>query len=187
MHRHVLPSLFLVGSLALSTGLLGCTAGAPAESGAEADPTPHQASFDAEASVASWVELWATYDLDMVDELFLAGADPTYFSSEKQGLIVGLDAIREHHAGFGFVPGGSPPENDLWLEDVHTKVFGSTAVVNAVWLFGDRSSIVAEERPSVQKGPMTAVFVFDGERYKIAHMHFAEYLPVDGLEPEGGR
>jgi hypothetical protein len=146
---------------------------------------PHPVSFDADAYVASWTELWGTYDLDKVDELFFAGPDVTYFSSEKQGLIVGLDAIREHHAGFGFVPGGDPPANELWLEDVHATVFGSTAVVNAIWYFGDRELTSSGDGDLPQKGPMTAVYVLDGDSYKIAHMNFAEYLPADAEEPGG--
>jgi hypothetical protein len=185
MHRHARTSLLLFVSLTLAGGLPGCSRGESAESIAPAEPVPHQVPFDVDVYVAAWTELWATYDLDKVDELFLADPDVTYFSSEKEGLIVGLDAIREHHAGFGFVPGGSPPAIELWLEDVHATVLGSTAVVNAIWYFGDREAAASTEGGGAQNGPMTSVWVLDGDTYKIAHMHFAEYLPPDDAETEG--
>jgi hypothetical protein len=185
MHRHARTFLLLFVLLILAGGLLGRAQGDPAESATPADSMPHQVSFDAEAYVAAWTELWSTYDLNIVDELFLASPAPTYFSSEKEGLIVGLDAIREHHAGFGFVPGGSPPAIELWLEDVHTTVFGTTAVVNATWYFGDREPTSSGDGDGPQSGPMTAVFVLDGDVHKIAHMHFAEYLPPGDEETEG--
>jgi len=170
--------------LALTVGLFGCAPSEPTESGSEADAGPHQIPFDANVYVAAWSELWGTYDLNKVDELFLANPSPTYFSSEKEGLIVGLDAIREHHAGFGFVPGGSPPAIELWVEDVHATVFGSTAVVNAIWYFGDRAAASSGDGGRTQKGPMTAVYVLDGDTYKIAHMHFAEYLAIPEEESD---
>lgn len=182
--RRCFSSLLPLLLFLLSVGVIGC---APAEQSAvrpALDSGSPQGTFDTEAYLGAWTELWATYDLDKVDELFLADPPPTYFSSEKEGLIVGLDAIREHHAGFGFVPGGSPPDNELWLEDVHSEVFETTAVVTATWYFGDRAIAHAGDRSAVQKGPMTAVFVLDGDRYKIAHMSFAEYRPV--MEEESG-
>jgi hypothetical protein len=177
MRRHFRPSLYLVASLALAVAV-ACAPGEPAGSGAETDAATLPATFDTEANLAAWLELWATYDLDKVDELFLVDPPPTYFSSEKQGLIVGLDAIREHHAGFGFVPGGSQPTSELWLEEVHSELFGTTAVVNAIWYFGDRSAASPGGPGAVQRGPMTAVYVLDGDTYKIAHMSFSEYLAV---------
>ena len=184
MHRYFRTSRLLLVLFPLTVVLFGCAPSEPLESAAEAEAGPHEAAFDADAYVAAWTELWGTYDLDKVDELFLATPDSTYFSSEKEDLIVGLDAIREHHAGFGFVPGGSPPAIELWLEDVHATAFGSTAVVNAIWYFGDRAAASSGDDGGAQKGPMTAVFVLDGDSYKIAHMHFAEYLSTDGEEPE---
>ena len=185
MYRYSRTLLLLFVALTLTGGISGCAPGDPAGSATEADSAPHQVPFDADTYVAAWTELWGTYDLDKVNELFLADPAPTYFSSEKEGLIVGLEAINEHHAGFGFVPGGSPPAIELWLEDVHATVFGSTAVVNAIWYFGDREAASSGDGGGAQKGPMTAVYVLDGDRYKIAHMQFAEYLPVDEEEPEG--
>jgi ketosteroid isomerase-like protein len=130
-------------------------------------------SFDANVHIAAWVELWNTRDLDRLDELFLDDSRVTYFSSEYEGLIKGPAAVREHHEGFGFVAGGAEAEQQLWVEDVQSSVFGSTAVVTAVWLFGDRTA----PPDSVQRGPMTIVYTWTDDRYRIAHIHFANYEP----------
>ena len=68
-----------------------------------------------EALVEAWVEMWNTYDLNQVDALFLDDARLSYFSSEREGLIRGMEAVREHHVGFGFAPGGIDQPNRLWL------------------------------------------------------------------------
>jgi ketosteroid isomerase-like protein len=135
-------------------------------------PAPPGA-FDTEAHVAAWVELWNTRDLAGVDELFVNDSTVTYFSSEREGLIQGFAAVRAHHEGFGFVAGGTEPDQELWVEDVRSAVFGNAAVVGAIWLFGDRAS----PPDSISRGPMTVVYVWAGDRYRIAHMHFAEYRP----------
>ena len=126
-----------------------------------------------DASVASlltaWLDSWRTYDLDQVDRLFLSDDSATYFSSEKQGLIRGIEAIRAHHRGFGFVPRGKPQPNRLWLEGVHVRRWGETVVVGAVWFFQRDGS----QEP--QQGPMTAVLVPRASGLRIAHMHFASY------------
>lgn len=127
--------------------------------------------FDATAEINAWLEAWNTRDLSLVDDLFVNDSSATYFSSEKEGLIRGFAAIREHHAGFGFVPGGDAPEDELWVADLHASMFGSAAVVTAIWYFGSRSG----NPDSVQRGPMTAVYVADGGGYRIAHMHFSSY------------
>lgn len=127
--------------------------------------------LEVDAHVEEWVELWGTYDLSRLGDLF--HPDVTYLSSEREGLIVGLDALREHHVGFGFADGGVEQEQELWVENVQASTFGSSAVVTAVWFFGDRQAPPEE----VSRGPMTAVYVWTGDRYKIAHMHFANYEP----------
>ena len=119
-----------------------------------------------------WLDLWASYDLDMVDQLFLADSTVTYFSSEREGLIVGIDAVRTHHEGFGFVPGGRSAEQDLWVEDVHTATFWPTAIDTGIWLFGDREAAPEE----AQRGPFTFVYVQTGDTYRVAHMNFGTYL-----------
>jgi ketosteroid isomerase-like protein len=128
-------------------------------------------SFDTDEHVAAWIELWNTYDLSRVDELFLDDPRASYLSSEREGLIRGLADIRDHHVGFGFTEGGRDPDQELWVEDVATSVYGSVAVLTARWFFGDRRA----DRDSLGQGPMTVVYVHDGDRHKIAHMHFANY------------
>jgi hypothetical protein len=137
--------------------------------------------FDAEQELAAWLRAWNTRDLTLADALFLKDTSVTYFSSEREGLIHGFDAIREHHAGFGFVPGGSTPHDELWVEDFSVSVYPQTAVITGIWHFGDR----ANARGEIQKGPMTVVYVWDGGAYKIAHMNFAEYPPPPAQEGGG--
>lgn len=126
--------------------------------------------FDAEELVGRWVAMWNSYDLDRVDELFLTDDRVTYLSSEKEGLIRGIEAVREHHREFGFVPGGKTPERQLWVENVDSSVFGDSAVVTAVWFFGNRI-----QRGEAQRGPMTLVYVRSNGEYRLAHLHFANY------------
>ena len=129
---------------------------------------PSQKPFDVENYVAAWVKIWNTYDLDQVDVLFLRNDRLSYFSSEKEGVIVGIDAVREHHKGFGFVPGGKESPNELWVEDLHTSSFDSTAVVTGIWFFKRADG-------TVQRGPVTIVYVAHESSYKIAHMNFSNY------------
>lgn len=128
-------------------------------------------AFAPDDEIAAWVEMWNTYDLDRVGDLFLNDDRVTYLSSEREGLIAGPPAVLQHHAGFGFVTGGREPTRELWVEDVRSDVFGPTVVISAVWYFGDR----AAPGDSVQHGPMTAVYTWAGEEYRIAHMHFGNY------------
>ncbi|MFV1986449.1 MAG: peptidylprolyl isomerase [Gemmatimonadota bacterium] len=134
-------------------------------------PVPSATSgFDPDVLIAAWVGMWRTYDLDRVRELFLPDARVSYLSSEREGLIAGLDALIEHHVGFGFVSGGAEPSAELWVEDVEGVSYGNTAVVTGVWYFGDPAS-----RGEAQRGPMTVVYTLYGDEYRIAHMHFANY------------
>jgi hypothetical protein len=121
--------------------------------------------------IESWVSMWNSYDLAMVDKLFLQDSRVSYFSSEKEGLIQGIDAVREHHAGFGFVDGGKSQENKLWVEDIHISKFATSAVVAGIWYF-QRAS---EDKESVQKGPFTFVCVLQGGEWRLAHLNFSEY------------
>jgi len=135
-----------------------------------------QARFDIIRAVGTWVDAWNTRDLDRVDDLFLTDSTVTYFSSEREGLIRGIEAVREHHVNMGFAPGGAPAESELWIEDVNYRQPGLYYVVTAVWYFGDRTA----PRDSIQHGPMTAVYVRVGNdeynsSYRIGHMHFSEY------------
>lgn len=119
--------------------------------------------------VDEWVEIWNTYDLSRVRELFLADGRVTYFSSEKEGLTMGIDALVKHHIDFGFVEGGKESPNSLWLEDAEIEVFGDAAVVKADWIFKRGSS------DQLQRGPVTLVYVDEGDGYRIGHAHFSNY------------
>jgi SnoaL-like domain len=114
-------------------------------------------------------EIRNTYDLDMVDQLFLKDGRVTYFSSEKEGLIRGIEAVREHHRGFGFVPGGKKPPSELRIEDEIAGDLGDTAIVTAIWFFGDRQKTENQHRP------MTAVYVRAGDGFRLAHLNFSHY------------
>jgi len=131
--------------------------------------------FDADRLLQDWTDMWNSYDLSQVDNLFLTNEHATYFSSEKQGLIVGIEAVREHHVGFGFVPGGAEKDTKLWLDDVHIEIYSTTAVVTAVWYF-EKS---LPDNRQIQKGPVTIIYTPTECGYRIAHMNFAEYQPND--------
>jgi len=118
--------------------------------------------------LAEWVAMWNRYDLDQVDVLFLTDERVTYFSSEFEGVIVGIEAVRDHHRRFGFLPGGKSSENQLWVEDVQETEFGPVAVVTAVWHF--RRATGQEMR-----GPATFVFVRDRGSVRLAHLNFGNY------------
>ncbi len=119
----------------------------------------------------AWVDMWNCYDLDRVESLFLDDARLTYFSSETEGLIRGIDAVIEHHKGFGFVPGGKDQPNRLWLEALHQEGFGSTVVVGGIWFF--QRGAGGDQPP--QRGPVTFVCVHENGEWRLAHLHFANY------------
>lgn len=123
---------------------------------------------DIEKCVEKWVELWNTYDLNEVEELFLQDARLTYFSSEKEGAIIGFEAVQEHHKDFGFVPGGKDQLNKLWVENLYFADFRSSVVVTGIWYFQ------TPDKPE-QRGPVTIVYTRQGDQFKIAHMNFSEY------------
>ena len=122
-----------------------------------------------EKALDQWVKLWNTYDLNMVVNLFLADDRVTYFSSEKRGLIKGIDSLVRHHEEFGFVAGGKETGNRLWLEDVDVEEFSGAAAVKADWLFQRKGS------DRTQRGPVTILYVETGEGWRIAHAHFSNY------------
>ncbi len=133
------------------------------------DPPP---DFDAELYVQRWVDMWNTYDLSLIEELFVTDQRVSYFSSERQGVIHGIDAVREHHRGFGFVSGGKSQGSRLWMEDIRSDVFDGSVVVTGIWFFQRAGS----EPDEIQRGPVTIVYVPRGDGFRIAHMHFATYL-----------
>ena len=123
-------------------------------------------------TVEAWLGLWETYDLDLLDEIFWVDDRTTYFSSEKEGLIESFDSLIPHHEGFGFVSGGKTPDKSLWLEETKLEIYNTTALVSAIWLFGERTA----PRDSIQKGPVTFVLIRnDSGEVRIAHTHFANY------------
>lgn len=121
--------------------------------------------------IDAWVSMWNSYDLALVEKLFLVDSRVSYFSSEKEGLIRGIDAVRKHHAGFGFVDGGKKQENKLWVEDIHVQVFGSATIVAGIWYFQKESN----ESAQIQKGPFTFVCVKELNEWRLAHLNFSEY------------
>lgn len=127
-----------------------------------------ESEFDPKKWVDAWVRMWNSYDLDEVDRLFLQDERLSYFSSEKEGVIQGIKAVREHHLGFGFVPGGKIQPNRLWLEEVKADIFEAVVVVTGIWFF-------QRESGEVQRGPVTIVYIPVAEGFRIAHMNFAEY------------
>jgi ketosteroid isomerase-like protein len=120
-------------------------------------------------TVYEWVKFWNTYDLDQVGNLFLRDGRVTYFSSEKQGVIKGYEALVKHHEGFGFVKGGKTQPNRLWLEGMDIEDFGDSAIVCAVWFFKRPNA----ENP--QKGPVTIVYERTRDGWRIAHANFGNY------------
>jgi ketosteroid isomerase-like protein len=121
-----------------------------------------------QVAVTAWERMWNTFDLQEVDRWFLQSDQLTYFSSEREGLIQGIQAVREHYRSFGFVDGGSNPPTKLWLEDVQIQVYDSAAVVTGIWYFQR-----ADGR--LQKGPVSIFYVNRNGNYKIAHMNFSNY------------
>jgi hypothetical protein len=158
-------SRYLGAAVAL-LGAAGCASPAPTS-----DPGT-LARTEVEALLAEWLDLWATYDLDRLPDVFWRDPGLTYFSSERRGLLRGYEALIPHHAGFGFVAGGAPPRQSLWLDEVNIVLHPGAAVVDAVWYFGDP----AAPRATAQQGPVTFVLIRDAAgRPRIAHTHFANY------------
>lgn len=115
-----------------------------------------------EALMKAWEKSWNTYDLNEVSRLFVADKTVTYFSSERAGLIQGIDSLIKHHRGFGFVEDGKTSANRLWLTEVNFRPLAITAT----WHF---------QRPGnpEQIGPVTFILQADGRGYRIAHAHFS--------------
>jgi hypothetical protein len=136
-------------------------------------PTDHPTSAPTRDEIlartlADWVAMWNSYDLDQVARLFVADNTVTYFSSETPGTIQGYDRLVAHHRVFGFVPGGKISPNRLWLDEQIIRWRSDVATVFAIWYFrrGD-----AEQ---AQRGPVTFILV-PADGYRIAHAHFSNY------------
>lgn len=127
--------------------------------------------FELDKVVDEWVEMWNRYDLSWVDELFLDSEDLTYLSSEREGVIRGLEAVREHHRRFGFAPGGTKHGNKLWVEKPEAFPVDSVVIVIGVWHF---RQVMGRH----QWGPFTLVYVQREGRHVIAHAHFDKHGDV---------
>jgi ketosteroid isomerase-like protein len=136
-----------------------------------ASQLPERPEPEIKQLIDAWVSMWNSYDLAMVEKLFLVDSRVSYFSSEKEGLIKGIEAVHKHHAGFGFVDGGKKQENKLWVEDIHVQVFGSAAIVAGIWCFQKES----DESAQIQKGPFTFICVKELNEWRLAHVNFSEY------------
>lgn len=119
--------------------------------------------------VEQWVDMWNNYDINQVTELFFNDERVTYFSSERTELIKGIKSLLDHHRALGFVPGGKESSNRLWLQEIEIGEYGSTDVVKGMWLF------TREGSESTQKGPVTFVYLDEGDGSKIIHAHFSKY------------
>lgn len=121
--------------------------------------------------MADWVEMWNSYDLDQVGDLFLDDGRLTYFSSEKEGLIRGMAAVQEHHRGFDFLPGGNEKSSRLWMEEVGIDLMGDGAVVTGIWFF----QTDPESGTEPQRGPVTIVCIRTDAGWRFVHMNFSSY------------
>ncbi len=142
---------------------------------AAATPRPSASGAGAatpNALLESWLAMWRRYDLDRVDQLFVRDDALTYFPSDRQGLIEGINEVRAYHAALGFVSGGFQPQSELWLENVTIADFGESAVIGAIWYFGNRVN-----RQAAGRGPLTMVFTRTSAGYLISHVNFGNYAP----------
>lgn len=165
---------YLVSTLLLITMTVGCQSKKEPKTLGEEKSIKEKSLTQAEVTdkIDQWVNLWATYDLNMIDDIFLNSETLTYFSSEKEGLITGYEQLHPHHVGFGFVDGGKQPKITLWLEDIETRIQGGTAMVAAIWYNTDYGAA----KETAQNGPVTFVLVKDDQgEIKISHAHFANY------------
>ncbi len=121
-------------------------------------------------ALEQWVEMWATHDLNAVDDLFRRDETITYFSSSFEGVIVGYDAVVEHHRRLGFVAGGADSPAQLWVENETVTLSARSANVAAIWYFGDPD----DDEPD-QHGPMSMMVSKEKSGWKIVHMHFGNY------------
>lgn len=144
----------------------------PRFSSDEEPPRPVASGESPNALLDDWLAMWSRYDLDPMAELFLNDDAVTYFPSDAEGLITGFAAVRDYHEGLGFTPGGFEPEGELWLEDVTIADLGESAVIGAVWYFGNRI-----ERGAAGRGPLTMLLARTASGFRISHVHFGNYAP----------
>jgi len=126
----------------------------------------------AQALLDNWVAMWREYDLDRVADLFVVDDALTYFPSDREGVIQGYSAVHAYLAGLGFISGGFEPQNEMWFEQIAVSDFGESAVVSAVWYFGDRLN-----RRAARRGPLTLALARVGDGVRISHANFGNYAP----------
>lgn len=131
---------------------------------------PDFETTDVNRLLHAWTVMWNAYDLSPVERLFLDEDKLSYFSSEINGLIRGMAALKVHHQGFGFVPDGKSQESRLWLEEVRVVDLGSgqAFLVTATWGFDK-----GQGPETAQRGPVTFVIVKTDSGFRIVHAHFA--------------
>jgi imidazolonepropionase-like amidohydrolase len=120
----------------------------------------------------SWLTMWRRYDLDRAQDLYLNADALTYFPSDEEGLIAGFEAVLDYHESQGFTSGGFEPDGELWLEEVTIADLGESAVIGAVWYFGNRLN-----REAAGRGPLTMVLTRTSSGLRISHVHFGNYAP----------
>ncbi|MBT8488918.1 MAG: amidohydrolase family protein [Gemmatimonadetes bacterium] len=134
----------------------------------EEEPTSGPAS--PQEALQYWLGLWRRYDTDDLADVFLVDPAMTYFPSDSVGLVEGFEALVEYHRTQGFVSGGLRPDQELWLEDTVITDFDESAVVSAVWHYGNRVS-----RAGVARGPLTLVVTRTSNGYRISHVNMGNY------------
>ncbi|MBM4183328.1 MAG: amidohydrolase family protein [Gemmatimonadetes bacterium] len=144
----------------------------PRDDVAETRPVAGGGAASTQALLDAWLAMWRPYDLDQVAALFVNDDALSYFPSDREGLIQGYAAVRGYLEGLGFVSGGFQPESEMWLEEVTVSDFGESAVVGAVWYFGNRLN-----RRAAGRGPLTMVLARVGEGWRISHVNFGNYQP----------
>lgn len=122
-----------------------------------------------------WLALWHRYDLEALDEVFIEDPALTYFPSDSVGRLEGFDAVADWHRGQGFVSGGFRPDQQLWLESTVIADFDDSAVVSAVWHYGNRVTM-----ENVVRGPLTLVLIRTRRGYRISHVNMGRYPDAPG-------
>lgn len=117
-----------------------------------------------------WLGLWRRYDLDGLDQVFLEDPALTYFPSDSVGRLEGFDTVVDWHRGQGFLPGGFQPDRQLWLEGTVIADFDESAVVTAVWHYGNRVTM-----EDVARGPLTLVVIRTRRGYRVSHVNMGNY------------
>lgn len=145
----------------------------PVEEEDAPDDEPTTGPATVQQALEYWLALWRRYDLDQVGDVFLRDPSLTYFSNDTEGLKEGYDAVLAHHEELGFVRGGFQPENELWLEDAVISDFDESAVITAVWHFGNRVA-----RSDAARGPLTMVVLRTTTGYRISHVNMGNYTPT---------